>query len=980
MSNLWFWKNWRGEYKTHWYILLVLALSTLVLFGYYHFKGVDSIVQWERFQEQKIIETSIHEFQVGAFELSIPANVYILFEYFQGSRLRPNVFVSYAFVLVLTLAFIYLITIFSALERFWYFASMSIVILFLVSLRLDVLAVFGLGRQWFSIGVIAVYVITSFYIHTFRPATFFQTRLLIFTVITVVTGSLIWFFAEVPLPFLYISVTAYVPAILLTLLFMVMVAHEIPAVFLYLTSQSQSAKGLLHFLIIMVIYLVNLILLYAHSKGYIDWNILYLNIYLVFSITSIVGLWGWRHREVRYETIMPFYPFAAYFYLTLAGIAFSTLAFLRGTANDAPLETLSDLLVFCHIGFGFILVLYIFSNFMGVFEKNLSAWKVMYKPNRMPYETFRLGGIIVVLSFIFYNDWKNYVYNGFSGFWNLMGDLYVETERADIAQTYYEQGRSYGYANHHSNYAKAYYYAADSQWEKSHAYYERAGAKQPSVFALVNNANIYNWEENYFAGIFGLQQGLAKIPGSPEIMNNLGFFYGKVHALDSSLYFLNEARKHSDTRYQAETNFVGVAAQELVPISPDSLASLFDLTNPGVAANALGLATITHTNFKSEVKPFQQGALTLHQATLLNNYILNKAAVLSANELANAEKISRDSLNSYFSEALQSALAHAHYLQGNVNHAMQLMGELAYISTTNQGKYNYFVGLWMLEQGDPEAAAAAFRSAQNQNFKNASLYLAMAETEGRKGISAQMLWDSVRRNGNEQEKELAASLKTILSMSFQQVLQSTDIIKYQFCRYRLSTRDTVNFNVLVKSLRDNNYKAQALAEMSLRQFSADRLQVANRYTKEAASLQASIVSVKELVFFTQLQITAALGELDALAKLVENVEFPLSRKLDKLYYEALLNEAGGDKQKAERAFALLAKANPFYEEGVIAAAYYFKRATKDNFKAYEVLSDVVQVNKSSIRLWKAYIAEAVALGFDEYAASASAELHKQMAK
>ncbi len=980
MNNRWFWKAWNQEYKRHWYLLSIVTVFTLISFGYYHFQGIDSVIRWENFQEQKVVETTIHEFQSGPFELAIPANVYVLFEYFQGSSLQPNVYASYAFVLVLAIAFVYLITVFSALERFWYFASTSLVILFLVSLRLDVLTVFGWGKQWFSVGVIALYVATSFYINAFRRDTSLQARILIFSGITVGIAFVIGFFANVPLPFLYLSVTAYVPALVITVLFIIMVAQEIPAGFLYLTSQAQSAKGLYHFLIIMVIYLFNLTLIYAHDMGYIEWDILYINIYLLFTITAVVGLWGWRHREERYGNVIQFYPFGAYFYLSLVCIAFSTLAYLKGTANDAPLEAISDLLVFCHIGFGFIMLLYVLSNFIGVFEKNLSVWKVLYKPNRMPYETFRLGGLVVVLSFIFYNDWKDYVYNGFSGFWNAMGDLYVEIDRGDVAQTYYEQGRNYGYANQHANYSRAYHFASEFQWDKSHEYYDRANVKRPSVYALVNNANVFNWQENYFASIFALQGGLRQMPASPQIMNNLGFMYGKVQALDSALYFLNEARKYAEAKSQAETNFVGIATQELLPLSPDSLASLFDLKNPGVLANAVGLATITHASFTLEVQPFQRGALTLHQATLLNNYVLNRAYTLSATELEEAEKIAQDSVNGNFSEALKVALAHAHYLQGNVTKALQLMGDLSYISESNKGKYSYYIGLWQLEQGNAAAAAVAFRAASTHSFKNASLYLAVAETENQNIAEALVLWDSISRYGSEPEKILAFSMKSNLTINFQQALQSADEVKYQFARYRLSTRDTIQFNTLVKSLKDENYKAQMLTEVALRQFDADRLKVANRYIQQAISLNVSSASVTAFVLYTHIQVKAAQGDWNALATLVKDVDFPLSRRLDKLYYEALLNNAGGDKHKAERAFSLLAQANPFHEEGIISAAQYIKQNSKDDLKAYTILAEAVQVNNASVRLWKAYISEAIALGLDDYASSGYVELEKQLKK
>lgn len=953
---------------------------SFVCFAFYYFKGVNSVISWENFQEQKIVETSIHEFQLGPFEITVPVNVYLLFEYFQGGRLQPNLFISYAFVLVMAIAFVYLVTIFSALEKFWYFIASGLIILFLVSLRLDVLQVAGLGSSWFTISTIAVFILPSFYFNAFNKTASFQIRLIVFALITVLLALVIYFMAGVKLPFMYLSVTAYVPAMVLTIIFIMMVAHEVPAGFLYLTTQAQASTGLRHFLVITIIYLLNLVLIYGHDHGFINWNILYLDIYLIFSVTVFIGFWGWKHREVLYQGLMPFYPFGAYFYLAMASIALITFALLFGTANDAPLEVLRDILVFCHLGFGLILLLYVFSNFLKLIDQNLSAWKVLYKPNRMPYETFRLGGIIVVVSLLIYNDWKDYVNNSFAGFWTSMADLYVAIGEEDVAQLYYEQGSTYGYANHHANYAKGYYYSGEFQWKQSHDYYTRANVKRPSAFALANDANVYNWEENHFKSIFSLKDALKQLPDDPYLTNNLGLFKGKVHELDSSFFLLGAARNQSTTKNAAETNFTGIVATELLPISPDSLSSLFQTDNKGVNANLLGLSAITRLPLNKELSVMKTGALSLHEATLLHNFITARALTISNTELDEAEKLARDSVNADYAEALKAALAHAHYLQGNVGKSLQLMSELSFVSASNQGKYNFIIGLWLLEQGDPAAAALAFRYAFNYNYKDAQFYMAIAETESGNLGEALTLWEGLLSATDERERSLANTMKQVLSINLQEAIKSTDAIKYQYSRYRLSTRDTTMFTVLVNSMVEADYKAQSLTEMAVRQLEADRTYTANRFINEALSFNVGSPTVRTFMQFTQLRVLAALGQLDVLATKLSDVTFSLNRKLDKMYYEGLLNDAGGDKALADKAFAQLAHANPFFEEGIITAAEYARAFSKDDGKAYAILSEAVQVNKSSVRLWKAYIGEALRLGYDDYAASARTSLQQLMLK
>src|SRR5690606_5495661 len=97
----------------------------------------------------------------------------------------------------------------------------------------------------------------------------------------------------------------------------------------------------------------------------------------------------------------------------------------------------------------------IVSNFMVMMAENLNAWKVLYKPTRMPYFTFRFAGLIATLAFVFYSNWKEYVYHGMSGFYNHLGDLYTLLDRKTLAEAYYQQGRAYGFQNNRSNYVLA---------------------------------------------------------------------------------------------------------------------------------------------------------------------------------------------------------------------------------------------------------------------------------------------------------------------------------------------------------------------------------------------------------------------------------------------------------------------------------------------------------------------------------------------
>ena len=978
MQSRWYWKQWRKEYRIIWYGVAFLFTVSLFLLWYNYVVGTDAVIHWQKFHDQQTVETVSRTFQVGNFEFSIPIESYLTFEYFNGSSLEPNVFASYAFVAILVFASIVLLSVITTFEKFWYFVGTGLFILFIVSLRLEVLRLFGLAGQWTTIGTLIVYVLPSFYFNTFNSSASFTARLATFLLLTTVMGILICFFSVVAYPFLHLSVTGYIPGMILSVIFMIMIAHEILASFIYLTSQgSTSSKSLRHFSIISAIYIANLILAYMHEAGIIKWNFLYVNLYLLLTASVILSLWGYQQREKLYQSITRFNPFGAYFLISLATITFSTIAMLLGTANDPALKVIRDFIIFSHLGFGIVFLMYIFSNFILMFAENMNVYKVLYTPNRMPYFTYRFAGLIVMLAFVFYSNWHEYVYHSTSGFYNSLGDLYQVMEKRGIAEAYYQQGRAYGFQNHHSNYIIGYLEGRKNNLELAHYHYEMANGKRPTEFSAVNKGNLYLFEERFFNAIFSFKDALNTFPESGPITNNLGYAYTKIHLMDSALRMLGAAREQSISRESAEINFLAFVGQEYMPVNADSLVGLFGTSSKGVISNALVVATLQKQPFSTDLNPLENEELDLFSATLLNNYVINKLNQIDTTFTQQAHRIASDSINEGFSEALKATLAQAYYHQNDVNKAFQIQAELAYLSQTRQGKYNYTMGLWALEQGNPELAAQCFEYAVEYSYKEAKLYSAIAFAEAHQQADAIVAADTLLQSKNENEKEIGRQLKKALTISFADVLQQPDLEKYQYFRYRIKAKDSVEFNRIMNTFRDNNYKGQILLEMSQRQFNTGNTATAIKYFTQLGEIQFSDKNLFEKIQHFELELLASRGQLRLLAtKINEGVTFNQSQQLEKLLYTAMLSVASGDTTVATMNYKILATYNPFYEEGIIAAARYFKRHSADPLKAYNILTDAVHVNMNSIRLLTAYVAEAARMGFDEYAASAAEQLEE----
>jgi hypothetical protein len=834
---------------------------------------------------------------------------------------------------------------------------------------------FGYSTQWITVGVILVYTSVSYYLNALSHPNF-TTRLLTFVAITTGMAAAIYIFSGVPFPFLHLSVTGYVPGLILTLIFTIMVAHEILASFVYLTSQgSTSSKSLNHFLIISMVYLANVMLAYLNEAGIIHWNFLFINLYLLITISGILGIWGYRHRESLYQNITHFDPFGAYFIAGLASIAFVTIGLLLGTANDPTLKVVRDLIIFSHLGFGIIFMVYIFSNFIIMMAENMNVYKVLYVPNRMPYFTYRFAGFIAMLAFVFYSNWREYVFHGTSGFYNSLGDLYMVMEKNAFAEAYYQQGRSLGFQNNRSNYVIAQLEADKYNFEQAHYHYEMANAKRPTEYSLVIEANLFLTEEKFFKGLFTYKHALNTFPESGVIKNNLGYTFAKIHMLDSAFLLFEGAREYIQSKDAAELNFTALIAQEYLPLKGDSLARLFNTQSFGVLSNALVIATTQNQPFVLDADPLSKKELDLFSATMLNNYIVNKAKLVDTTFTHQAYQIASDSLNSDYREALKASLAYAFYHQNNVSKALQIFGELAYLTQTRQGKYNYIMGLWALEQGDPYLAAQSFDYAVEYSYKEAKVYQAIALAESHQLKKALVATDTLLQSKNEAEAEIGKQLERILTMSASETLQQPDPDKYQFCRYRLRLQDSITFNRIVNTFKDENYKAQSLLDWSRRLFDNGNTAAAIRYFNKLQGLRLTDKTLYDRMQHFELELMASRGQLRLLAeKINEGITFSRTQELEKLLYTAMLSEVSGDTVLAAKNYEVLAKYNPFYEEGVIAAARFFKNHSTNSFKAYNILTDAMHVNRRSVRLLRAYAAEAARMGFEKYAADAQAEL------
>jgi len=966
MHSLQFWKDWPIVYQRIFGVTAGVFIFSLLFLWFSYFRAPAPALMWEYVEEQQLKEAPVHQFQLGPFDFTIQSDSYLIFERLLGSDLKPDHVSSYVFLGVLIAAVIMLLSVVTTLSRFWFFAGAGMFILFVASLRLEVLQLFGRTDKVFTVAVLLAYVPVSYYLNAVKSSASFLFRLFVLTAITLVFGVLVYFFSGVAKPFLHLSTTGITAAILFAVIFIMMVAHEILAGFIYVVSSAKRpAKSLQHFLVISVIYFINLGLAYANKFHYIDWNFLYINFFLLLTLSALLGIWGFRYRQNQYEEIIAANPFGVYLFLSLGAITFTTIGYFTASANDPGLETINDMIIFSHLGYGIIFLTYVIANFFDVLGNNLPAFKVLYRPARMPYFSFRLGGLIATVAFVFYNTWQAPIHNAFSAYYNATGDLYRTLGNTPLALGFYEKAGTYGFLNHHSNYATANIEAGILNGSKERRYYKRATERRPTEMAFLNYSQTFQRDQNWLEALLVLRDGIEAFPDSGPLKNTQGLIYARLNLLDSAFTFLREAQNSSLAGHSAKTNIIGLAAQNDFKLSSDSLYRMLGSTEEGVRSNALAFANLRGEKIKMEIDIDKDTVLNLFSSSLISNYLINHLGELDSAFITKVVRLGERRSNAGYSEGLLTAASFALYADGQVGKAFQLLERVTFYSN-NQGKNNNVLALWALDQHAPEVAQLYLDYAIKQNFEQANQTLAVATAESGNTGASLVLWDSLRKSKDSIEVILSKKMIHVLSIDPRLVNTLSDEDKYTYSRYRIHQEDSAQFMRVVSSIADEEYRARTILDRSVKLFQLDETDAAIRVLEKIRSLKLSDQKVYDDLIHFQLMVLAKKGDLATLAgQMNKEVKFDGERKKERIYFTALLNQSR-DTVVATKNFEWLASANPFFDDGVLAASDYFRKHSKEKLKSYNLLSDAIQKNTHSVKLLKAFCLEAARFGLDGY--------------
>jgi len=956
MIRLTFWYDWP---KPLIYILFsfgFLFVGSIILGLVYDAQGYNTILDWEIIGTRSLLPVEVKIVETGPFRFPLHVDNFFITETYRGSDIHINLVANYLYITITALAFVLGITASTYLERVWYIIISAIIILILVFCKFENLMIFGLSENIPLVLITLSYMGLSYIFNAVQPYRDFIERFKVFLGITILWAVIIYFFAEANQPFLLLGANAFLIPYLIGLFFILMVSHEIMYFVIVVLTRSQikSGNNLTQFTLFSFIYLGNVLILYLHDTHVINWNFYYLNPYVLAAVSAVLGLWGLQSRKILYEGSVKHYPIFVFIYLAMGIFSFSSMFYFMGNSNDPILQVVKDAIIYSHLGFGFIFFIYIISNFMGMLRKNMKVTQVIYKPHNMPHFTFRFAGFIVVLALFLKENIEVPLNHTLSGMFNNNADYYKIAGNTVYADTFYEDGKLYGFMNHKSNYALGKIYESYGDFDEALEDYENATRARPSEKAYINWSRLEAILRNPVSSMMVLNQAQQFFPRSEAILNNKGYLFSNAFIVDSAFIYFDASYRSSKGPETPGTNYLALLAGIESQHDPDSIVQHYNLrdskasiTNLLLVRNQQNIRSPYENNFELD------SVLNIYSSSYFINYLTNQYYYIDSSEMNAIETVAKDPSNNRYSESVIFSLAIANYMSGYVTKAVEQLRQLAILSSGNNGKYYFALGQLMMDMGDYQQAVDYFELAMSEGNTMAEYAMNVCRLEFDR-LSSLAYWEEVSNADSSETAELARFLIQIDNLSIDEAMNLEDLQKGLYIRYKKYELSDPQINRLFRSLNDLEIIQKVALDL------ANFYNLNEIYGIAEIYLQKSGKMATNKLILNQHIRNGEFNEVEQI--LTSGIRLP---KDELWYWKARLALWKNDSIEADRLFDIIKNMNPYNENAVIAASEFYRNHEKD-LSSYNILIEALLQNQNSVKLLKAYVQACIDAGFISY--------------
>ena len=982
MKSLFFWNKFNPRHQKLYKGMLVVLLLAMVAYIVAYFVADSAVVLWQTNASLEALPVTLDSFNRGLYTFRVEAETMFIKELFQASEVKVNLWAAQVYFGFSVIAYIVALAIITCLSRTWYFVGMLVFIFLLSTLNLDLLQLFGQQNKYPVAVIIGLYAALSYYFFSFNKNALLGTKMLTIAALTAGIGVVIYFQKSEVYPLLSIVNLGMTIPILLTVVFIIINSFEVVMLFLNLTAGSRSGidkSRLRNFIIISLLYLSNLVLLLLKKMTIVDWDLVYINMFLLQLISTILGIWGYQKRAVLNNSIIPFAPLGALLYLCYAIVSLSTIAYAFITGNDPLVEAFEYAILLAHLCFGLLFFLYIVINFSFLFAKNISVYEIVYVPRRFPFFVVHTAGGLAAMSFIFKLNMYPY-FLAMAGYFNMTGDYYQKLGDSLLSKEYYFTGVAYDRQNQRSNYSLATLYGLEDKQDKEQEFYAATLVKNPTNYAFINLANWYLKNDMLLQAMFTLQDGLKAHPQDPHIANNLGLLYAKTNVPDSTYYYLQIASDKLSNNGIAANNFAYQLSKDNLLKEADSIASRYENGfELKFQNNKVALYNLLHKYYIIN-KPYvpKSDSLSPFEYAFILNQGINEVLHNRINKTYSIDSLIKQSGNDIYSNGLTMLKALKYYYNNNKQDGIATLQAL-YDVTTN-AHYAKILAVWYYEQEAYNKAYEMFKYTIEISGQESVLNCCMALCEANKYSEAKENLLQLANSKSKNIASIAANLTTIFEVSdLAEVSLWPDARKYQWIHFRKNNFNENRLSNLVATIDTAFYQNVAKAELINLYLNNGNINTAKELWKTIKDIPAENTFEKGMLNFTHLQLLTALKDWTKLEQNLKSIFLNSDKKNLLPYWEAKILESKNQVRKAEQKYLQASLAAPMNSEVLIATSQFLIRQNKSS-AAYELLAGAVKQNNESVPLLQAYVQLAGELGFSNYASDVLNQLSLLMPK
>lgn len=967
MSSLFFWSAWNRANRYAYLVSASFFIISLFVFAIVWARGVGNAVPWDTLSELADVPITFYSFSDGLLDYAVNGKAYAVSEQFLAGPIQIRPEMATVFLVGICIAFVLLLSAITRFDRIRYLVSMAILILGLAFFRWEMLEVPGLGRNYLFLLLTFLFGSVSYYFHAFRSDHPILVRMAAFGLLTILVAAGLAVMTPVKFPGLL--VVSYGMPVLMAISagFIFFMAAEIIAGLVWLTSvgraeegsgsgSSKRTLGINNLLVISFLYLLNLALIWLENTRSIDWDVLAISPFLLYLISVLAGVWGFR-RMIQQQDVMSFRDAGAFLYMGLALLTTLTIAYAFATANDPVVELFEDVIVYTHLAMGLVFLAYVVINFWPIYQQNLAVYRILYKPKRLELSLFRIVGVVIFAVLLASGGLITFR-QGVAGYHNGLGDYYTACGESASASAFYQLALEQEFQNHKSNYSLATQALVANNQTAAAFYFQQALLKQPSPQDYAGLSQTYLQTNLFFEAVKTLQRGIRAFPKSGELQNNLGYLYARTSVADSAYYYLSAAATNAAKSEVPESNLLALYARNPNVLQADSslAKTIKESSYEPYQANALALRLVAQTDTAQpnrlewlSDKSGNQG-LSVGRFASLYNYTL--AARRTDGTLTKTmQQLSTQPANQDFTDEILLALAVAQYKRHNHPAAFGLMTQLAEGDQQNGASYRAITGLWLMEQGLYRRASETF----GYNSDTTSIYYrAVALTKANEPVLAQSLWETAAQGD--------PAVQAIKQVYYQERKPATDLEKAFYAIYKL---DDPNRGAYWETIQDPNLKS--VAGVALANDFLDQLQWRNAQLVLAGLPDSSQVSpiALSLRTVTAIRLAAFRRSVGAAETMARQPVLP-DYQAERFYWLGQTYERTRQPAKARKAYQQAVQLAPLNARMAVAFAQ-FEQQQKQAKRAYDLVLTALPYNDDNAELLKTYVSLCLDLSLFDYA-------------